>query len=331
MILLYSTLTQGSLAKFSPNKLLAREDRHGVAPPLPPYTSSEKRMTLTLISILVIIAMIIALRLVAWWGLRLVSRLFSKSVTVLKQVQVRKGISGLGSRIRALFPETTRLLQTRLTPRRYTGLPLTLIVIAGLYIGALLGGLVEDLLEADELVRLDEDINQRIGPIRTDGMITVFIWITDLGGSAALVAVALVTTGLLWAHCHRHMIAPLWLTIFGSQITIYAGKYVLARQRPEFVTEVAAVTPSFPSGHATSAMAVYGFIAYIVARDLMTTRQRFEMIYWTTVLISLIGFSRMLLGLHYASDVAAGFLVGGFWLLLGIALAEHKYHPVQMA
>lgn len=288
-------------------------------------------MTWTLISILVMVGMIIALRLAAWWGLRLVCRLFRKSVTVLKQVQIRKDVSGLGSRIRASFPETTRLLQARLTPSRYTGLLLTLIVIAALYIAALLGGLVEELLEADELVRLDEDINQRIGPIRTDGMITVFAWITDLGGSAALVAVALVTTGLLWAHCRRYMIAPLWLTIFGSQITTYAGKYVLARQRPEFVTEVAAVTPSFPSGHATSAMAVYGFIAYIVAREFMTTRQRFEMIYWTAVLISLIGFSRMLLGLHYASDVAAGFLVGGFWLLLGFALAEHKHHQHQTA
>ena len=78
-------------------------------------------------------------------------------------------------------------------------------------------------------------------------------------------------------------------------------------------------------------MAVYGFIAYIISRDLMTTRQRFEMIYWTAVLICLIGFSRMLLGVHYASDVAAGFLVGGFWLLLGFALAEHKYHQQQTA
>jgi len=273
--------------------------------------------------------MIVVFRLAAWRVLCLVSRLFSKSVTFLKQVQVRKDVSGIGSRIRALFPEATRLLQARLTPSRYTGLPLTLIVISALYIAALLGGLVEELLEADELVRLDEAINQRIGPIRTDGMITVFIWITDLGGSAALIAVALVTTGLLWAHCRRYMIAPLWLTILGSQITTYAGKYVLVRQRPEFVTDIVAFTPSFPSGHATSSMAVYGFIAYTVARGLVTTRQRFEIIYWTAVLISLIGFSRMLLGLHYASDVAAGFLVGGFWLLLGFALAEHKNHTLE--
>ncbi len=283
-------------------------------------------MTWALISMLVMVAIIVALRLAAWWALRVVSHLFGKSVAVLRQVRARENVSGLGDRFRTSFPGTTRVLAARLTPSRFAGLPLTLIVIAALYIAALFGGLVDELLEADELVRLDEWINQTIAPMRTRGIITVFIWITDLGGSVALVAVALATSGLLWAHRRGNIIAPLWLTILGSQFTTNAGKYVLVRQRPEFVAEVAAITPSFPSGHATSAMAVYGFIAYIIARDLMTTRQRFEIIYWTAVLISLIGFSRMLLGLHYASDVAAGFLVGGFWLLLGFVLAEHKQH-----
>lgn len=192
-------------------------------------------------------------------------------------------------------------------------------------------GLVEELLEADELVRFDEGINRLIGLIRTDAMVTVFIWITDLGGPVALVAVALVATGLLWAHCRSPIIAPLWLTFIGSQMTNYAGKHALARQRPDFAAEVSAFTPSFRSGHATGAIAVYGFIAYIVARDLTTTRQRFEITHWTAVLVCFIGFSRMFLGLHYASDVAAGFLVGGFCLLFGLTLAEHNNRKHQVA
>ena len=211
-----------------------------------------------------------------------------------------------------------------MNPGQFSGLTLTLIVIGAIYIAALFGGFVEELMEADELLRLDEWINQGLDLIRTDDMITVFSWITYLGGSATLIAVSLVTTSLLWVHHRRQLIVPLWLTIAGPQITTYAGKYVLAHPRPEFVAEVSAFTPSFPSGHATSAMAVYGFIAYIVARDLMTTRQRFEIIYWAVVLIGLVGFSRMYLSLHYASDVTAGFLVGSFWLLLGFALAEQK-------
>lgn len=285
-------------------------------------------MTWTLTPILTMVAIIIVLRFIAWWGLRLLSHLFNKSVTVFRRVQGRDDIAGLGKRIRASYPGTSRVLQARLTPHRFSGLPLTLIVFAALYITSLLGGLVEELLEAEELVQVDERINQALDLIRTDHMLLFFSWITDLGGSAAFIAVALVTTGLLWVHSRRQMIFPLWLTILGSQITTYTGKYVMARERPEFVTDIAAATPSFPSGHATTALAVYGFIAYIIARDLLTTRQRFELVYWTAVLVGLIGFSRMILGLHYASDVAAGYLVGSFWLLLGFVLAERNHRRV---
>src|SRR5690606_32455466 len=109
---------------------------------------------------------------------------------------------------------------------------LTLVAIAALYIAALLGGLIEELLEADELVRFDEWFNQLIVPLRSDGMITIFSWITDLGASPALVAVALAISGLLWANRRGNIIVPLWLTILGSQLTTYSSKYVLARQRP---------------------------------------------------------------------------------------------------
>ncbi len=281
-------------------------------------------MIWTLISLLVMVAIFIVLRTVVWRILRLTSYLSRKSMTAFNQSKTREDISVQGSKIRVLFPQATRSLEARLNPGQFSGLTLTLIVIAAFYIAALFGGLVEELTEADELIRLDEWINQQLDSIRTDSMITVFSWITDLGGSATLIAVSLVTTSLLWVHHRGQLIVPLWLTIAGSQITTYAGKYVLARQRPEFVLEVSAFTPSFPSGHATSAMAVYGFIAYIVARELMTTRQRFEIIYCAIVLIGLVGFSRMYLSLHYASDVIAGFLVGSFWLLLGFALAEQK-------
>lgn len=276
----------------------------------------------TLISLLVMIVTFAVLRLVAWWGLLLLLGLGGRTVKVIRHAGGRADVSALSAWIRASFPGTTRLLEARLTPGRFTGLPLTLIVLAGLYVAALLGGLVEELFEADELVYVDEWINQRLTPLRGDGMVAVFSWITDLGGSATLAAVVLVSTGLLSAFGRGYLIVSLWLTLVGSQVTTYAGKYLLARQRPEFITEIAAATPSFPSGHATSAMAVYGFIAYIVARDLPGFRQRFEVVYWAAVLIGLVGFSRMQLSVHYASDVAAGFLVGSFWLLIGFTVAE---------
>ncbi|MBV8091737.1 MAG: phosphatase PAP2 family protein [Acetobacteraceae bacterium] len=65
-------------------------------------------------------------------------------------------------------------------------------------------------------------------------------------------------------------------------------------------------------------------MAYTVARDLPNLRQRFEICFWSAVLIGLVGCSRIFLGAHFLSDVVAGFLVGGAWLLLGIILAESR-------
>jgi membrane-associated phospholipid phosphatase len=50
--------------------------------------------------------------------------------------------------------------------------------------------------------------------------------------------------------------------------------------------------------------------------------QPFEITYWTASLIALIGFSRVFLGVHFATDVVGGFLLGGAWLMVGIALSE---------
>jgi undecaprenyl-diphosphatase len=69
---------------------------------------------------------------------------------------------------------------------------------------------------------------------------------------------------------------------------------------------------------------LYGFLAYAIARGLQPLggRAQFEVVFWATLLILFIGFSRLFLGVHYLSDVLAGLLVGGFWLLVGFALSE---------
>ena len=60
----------------------------------------------------------------------------------------------------------------------------------------------------------------------------------------------------------------------------------------------------------------------MIARDLPRSRQRFEVAFWAAMIIGLICFSRVFLSLHYVSDIAAGLLVGTFWLLVGFAVAE---------
>lgn len=227
------------------------------------------------------------------------------------------------------FPRLMGLLERRLDPGRFAGLPLTLIAAAALYLAFLFAGLIEEVLEAEGIVAVDQAIVAAVATFRHPLVVGVFIWITHLGAMPALSAVAIVATGFLWAHGPQRYIFPVWLTVLGSQATTWGGKFLVARPRPDFLLDVTAYSPSFPSGHTTGAAAVYGIIAYAISRDLQGAGARFAVAYWTLVLIALVALSRIVLSVHYPSDVAAGLLVGGFWLLAGVALAETSRAATQ--
>ena len=196
------------------------------------------------------------------------------------------------------------------------------MIIAAMYLIALFSGLTEDILEAEKIVRFDNIVNASFNAWRVEQLISGFHWITALGSSPTIVSAAMIATGFLWSQRRFHMIVPLWITSLGAVTTTSIGKFLIGRHRPDSVLDVTAPFSSFPSGHATAAMALYGFLAYAIARALPSMRERFEVVYWTSVLIGLIGLSRIVLSVHYVTDVAGGFLVGGFWLLIGLTIAE---------
>jgi undecaprenyl-diphosphatase len=251
------------------------------------------------------------------------------SMRVLPAVPRRIGGSALWrrmvpwrQRLDTRFPRLAALVAGRLAVGSFVGLPLTLVAVAALYLLFLLTGIVEEVVEAEEIVAFDAAVSDLFIDYRDTFLLFVLAWITDLGAKPALVAVAIVATGFLWADRRPLYILPLWICIVGGLGTTWIGKFGFGRTRPEFVTDVIAHSPSFPSAHATGAVAVYGFIAYVLARDTPKHRQRFEITFWTCVLIGVIAFSRIFLAVHFASDVAAGLLVGGFWFLVALALTE---------
>lgn len=259
----------------------------------------------------------------AWRLTRLAGRSARTLAGRLPRSRVWARTGPLRSALARRFPRSYGFLAARLDPRDFTGLPLTLLAAAALYVASLLAGQVEALLEAEEMVRLDRAVNDFFADYRSPLLVMLLGWLTDLGGSAALLGVAIVATGFIWAHRRPHLILPLWVCYGGSGLTTWSGKFVFARERPEFVTGVTALSPSFPSAHATGTLAVYGFVAYAIARDLSGLRGRFEVTFWTLVVVALVGFSRVFLSVHYLSDVLTGFLVGTFWLLVGFAIGEY--------
>lgn len=111
---------------------------------------------------------------------------------------------------------------------------------------------------------------------------------------------------------YRADVLRLLLAVAGGQVVIYALKVLFHRARPE--AAFASLGYSFPSGHAFTAVALYGMLAFWLLRA--APRHRVWIWIGAVFLILLIGFSRVYLGVHYTTDVAAGYASGLFWLWL---------------
>jgi len=170
------------------------------------------------------------------------------------------------------------------------------------------------------LVAWDGLINAALAPLRSRLVLAAFAWITQVGTGAAGAILCLVSSGLFWSDGRTGLIVPLWLTFIGAQATTWSLKFITARVRPPFLEGVTAGSPSFPSAHATVSMAVYGFLALAIAQGV--PQGRTAVFGLAGVLIVLIGFSRLVLSLHYLTDVLAGAVVGLAWVMLGWMLAR---------
>ncbi len=203
--------------------------------------------------------------------------------------------------------------------------PARLLAAAGCAAG-LFALLAFAVMHAAAVTSLDEGISNLLAPYRASWLLAAFMWLTTLGTGAALAGMVVVATGFLWLDPRRaKLILPLWTAFTGAQASVWISKFAFDRARPVFLDGGAtAASPSFPSAHMTGAVATLGFIAYVMARDAPDRGDRFEIAFWTLTLVALIGFSRVFLGVHFASDVAGGVLIGGAWLLAGVALTQSR-------
>jgi membrane protein DedA with SNARE-associated domain/membrane-associated phospholipid phosphatase len=184
--------------------------------------------------------------------------------------------------------------------------------------------ILEDVVGRDELVQADLAIFNFFQSLRTSTVDHIMVAITGMGGVTVLLPLAIVV--LVWLLIRRcwHT-AGYWLAAVGSyEIFVQFLKYTLARGRPTQLYGNRAIEQfSFPSGHATSSMVIYGFLAFLLSRK-QPLNVRVAIMAITGVVVALIGFSRVYLGAHWLSDVLAGFALGLAWIaLLAMVYTHH--------
>ena len=168
--------------------------------------------------------------------------------------------------------------------------------------------------------QLDRTIYQDLYAGGHPALVIVARVLTALGEPTVLIAAGVVTAVLLWRAGHRHLPWVLIaITIIGRGLT-EAQKYWIARARPDLEPHLVIVrTSSFPSGHATSSMILYLAIALALTAG---SRWHRPAVAGAILLSLLIGISRVMLGVHWPSDVVGGWAFGLLWVLLTLRLAQ---------
>ena len=227
------------------------------------------------------------------------------------------------ARLRERYDAQLRWLLRRLTPGQYLGLHLTVGLAAAAGCLWFFGGLAEDVLTNDPLVRYDRAIDAYLHSLATPPLTTFFLIVTAFG-SVEAVALIGVLVGAFLAWRRRWLHLATWIAaVVGSAVLDHLLKGLFARPRPFFEHPLLVESSySFPSGHAMGSLVVYGMLAYFAVLALKTWRARTAVVFGVALLVLLIGFSRMYLGVHYFSDVVAGYAAGGVWLSALITGAE---------
>lgn len=155
-------------------------------------------------------------------------------------------------------------------------------------------------------------------------MRTTFFTAVTYGGNAEVVVGLFVIITLRFLYTKKyHSLGTFVRCLLVTGIIVYVAKLLFHRPRPLHAL-ILETDYSFPSGHAAIAVALYGFIGYLLYKKYKHPTARFFIMLATLLIILLIASSRLYLGVHYFSDIIAGIIVGTSSLLFFIRLQNKK-------
>ena len=271
---------------------------------------------ITLVTFLVLVGLV-----VVW---QLFNRYHSRLWQVGYSMWERFAASAIARTLWQTSPRFWRFLSQRLSPDGYLGLHLTIGFIISFIAFVTFGNIAEQVVEAEGVVRFDQALATALHQNANALTVTLFHLITNLGGLMATIVIGLGVALWLYISQHKRLLISWTVAIIGNSILNMLLKLAFQRARPSFENPLLVESfYSFPSGHAMGSVVMYGMLAYILSvlvADLRWKRMALACI--TIWFVLFIGFSRMYLGVHYFSDIAAGFVAGLGWLTIVITGTE---------
>lgn len=206
----------------------------------------------------------------------------------------------------------------------YHKIGLTLLAGLTLAVGVLLllSWLAEEVFEGDT-IRFDEGVRTAINQHASPALTSLMRFITFFGSTLFILILGISIVILFIRIKWRHAALLFTITMGGALVLNGTLKLLFHRARPDAYFGIVAPTSySFPSGHALYSLCFYGTLAVITGARLRSWGVR--LICWAAAvsLILLIGISRIYLGVHYPSDVLAGYMTAFIWVM-AVAFGDH--------
>lgn len=209
-------------------------------------------------------------------------------------------------------------------PRQHDNIDLRVLIGVGLFVLGLLGffKFASEVIEGDTLsadraillmLRSPNNLSQPIGPPwLTEAMRDI----TSLGSGTVLTLVTVIALGCLIASSRYAGSCRFLFVVLLAQLANYGLKHFYGRPRPEIVPHLVEVnSKSFPSGHSTMSAVVYLAVAALLSSIITNRRLKIFVVLIAIFLSFIVGISRVYLGVHYPSDVIAGWAFGFVWAI----------------
>jgi len=187
----------------------------------------------------------------------------------------------------------------------------------------LLGAIAEDVATNDRLTVLDVEVARWLRAHATEPVTRAMLLITNLHSTIAVSCYAAIAGALLAWRRQWRWLATVFVCVAGGLTLNVLMKLAFHRARPVLDDPLLTLTSySFPSGHVAGSTLMYGLVVAAVFARTRRLAWRFLAVVAAAACIALVAFTRMYLGVHYLSDVAAAFAEGVAWLALCFSALE---------
>ena len=148
---------------------------------------------------------------------------------------------------------------------------------------------------------------------------TIFKFITNIGGPVSLIITTII---LMFLIKDKKINLSLIINLLTITVMNTIIKELVKRPRPSGYNIITETGYSFPSGHSMVGLAYFGYLIYLTNKYLSNKYLKLTITIFLSLLIISIGLSRIYLGVHYASDVIAGFLLSSIYLIIFILITN---------